>query len=93
MLSLDRQAAVLKDADGQLRGHLSDRRTEEGKKAFIACGESCILQDIYGNLQGHVLYVCVCMSVCLCKCLFVQCFFPPLSEAQWLNVTLPPWHW
>ena len=32
MLSLDRQDATLRDADGQLFGHLSDRRTEDGER-------------------------------------------------------------
>lgn len=46
MLSLDRQAAVLRDADGQLCGHLSDRRTvdeEEERGGLWLVGESCIL--------------------------------------------------
>lgn len=35
MLSLDRQAATLRHADGQLRGHLSDMRTEEGGERVL----------------------------------------------------------
>lgn len=35
MLSLDRQAATLRDADGQLHGHLSDTRTEDGGERVL----------------------------------------------------------
>lgn len=73
MLSLDGQAAVLRDADGQLRGHLSDRRTEEEKRGFIACGEKLHLVGYLWE-SARACSVCVCLHVSL----FVQMVPPPL---------------
>lgn len=71
MLSLDRQAATLRDADGQLRGHLSDRRTEEEERerereGFVARGGKL-------HLVGYLWEAARawCVRVCVCSSLFV----------------------
>lgn len=72
MLSLDRQAAMLRDADGQLRGHLSDRRTEdtERERGFVACGGKLHLVGYLWDAARAwcvCVFLCVCVSACLCK--------------------------
>lgn len=81
-----RQAAVLRDADGQLRGHLSDGTERE---SLVACGEKVASCRIF---MGS--YRAVCAPGCVYVC--VQCQPPPhkaLSEARRLDVTLLPQLW
>lgn len=98
-----RRRVVLRDADGQLRGHLSDWMVEDrGGGSLVARwrqgrGGVASRRIFMGSYKG-IVCICACLPVCvsaLCK----QCPPPPptspklLSEAQRLDVTLPPWLW
>lgn len=68
MLSLDRQAATLRDADGQLRGHLSDRRTEDGEGErflWLVGGKVASCRIFMGCCKGMVCMCVQCQFVCV----------------------------
>lgn len=88
-----RQAALLRDADGQLRGHLSDWMVEDGGgESLVARGGNVASCRIFmGSYKG---IVCICVFAHLCVRGFVSTTpYKLLSEAQRLDVTLPPWLW
>ena len=86
---------MLRDADGQLCGHLFGRRTEDrGRRWWEVVARGGKL-NLVGYLwqAARALCVCVCVSVCVYSGFFCPPSTNPLSEAQRLDVTLPPWLW
>lgn len=100
-----RRRAVLRDADGQLRGHLSDwmvedRRRRKPRGSFGGWwwwGVGVASPRIFMGSYKGIVCICVCLPDCVSAALCKQPPPPPLPSlkvlTELLDVTLPPWLW
>lgn len=88
-MSLERRAAALRDADGQLCRHLSDKRVEdEMGRGFMAWRRVASCRMFIGSCKGMVyIYMCVCACQLVCASGTVaRCdTFSPAVVPMWLQ--------